>query len=56
MIKKHLSTILLGTSLLILSILSLFIGVMDLELKVLLSGGGGMERNIFLLPGPLTKE
>ena len=49
MIKKHLSSILLGTALLIISILSLFIGVMDLDWKALLSGGGGMERNIFLL-------
>ena len=33
----------------IISILSLFIGVMDLDLKALLSGGSGMELNIFLL-------
>lgn len=49
MIKKHLSSILLGTALLIISILSLFVGVMDLDWKGLLSGGNGMERNIFLL-------
>ena len=49
MIKKHLSSILLGTALLIISILSLFVGVMDLDWKALLSGGNGMERNIFLL-------
>jgi iron complex transport system permease protein len=49
MIKKHLSSILLGTALLIISILSLFIGVMDIDLKVLLSGGNGMQLNIFLL-------
>ena len=49
MIRKHLSSILLGTALLIISILSLFIGVMDLDLKALLSGGSGMELNIFLL-------
>ena len=49
MIKKHLSSILLGTALLIVSMLSLFIGVMDIDLKALLSGGNGMELNIFLL-------
>ena len=49
MIKKHLSSILLGTALLIISILSLFIGVIDIDLKALLSGGSGMELNIFLL-------
>lgn len=49
MIKKHLSTIVLGTSLLILSILSLFIGVMELDLNRLLSDGSAMERNVFLL-------
>jgi iron complex transport system permease protein len=49
MIKKHLSSILLGTALLIISILSLFAGVMDLDWKALLSGENGMERNIFLL-------
>ena len=47
--KKHLSTVILGTLLLIISILSLLIGVMDLDLSRLLSGGGGMERSIFLL-------
>ena len=49
MIKKHLSSILLGTALFIVSMLSLFIGVMDIDLKALLSGGNGMELNIFLL-------
>ena len=49
MIKKHLSSILLGTALLIISILSLFIGVMDIDLKALFSGGNGMELDIFLL-------
>ena len=49
MIKKHLSSIRLGTALLIISIVSLFIGVMDIDLKALLSGGNGMELNIFLL-------
>ena len=47
--KKHLSTIILGTSLLIVSILSLFAGAMDIDLNTLLSGGSGMERSIFLL-------
>ena len=49
MIKKHLSSILLGTSLLIVSVLSLFIGVMEIDWKALLSGGSGMELRIFLL-------
>ena len=49
MIRKHLSSILLGTALLIISILSLFIGVMDIDWKALFSGGNGMELNIFLL-------
>jgi iron complex transport system permease protein len=48
-IKKHLSTMLLGLSLLILSVLSLFVGVMEIDLPGLLSGGSGMERSIFLL-------
>lgn len=48
-IKKHLSTLLLGTSLLIISILSLFVGVIDIDLNTLLSGGAGMELKIFLL-------
>lgn len=46
--KKHLSTIILGTLLLIISIISLFIGVIDINLNALLSGGG-MELRIFLL-------
>ena len=49
MIKKHSSTILLGTSLLAVSILSLFIGVADIDLNALFSDGGETERNIFLL-------
>ena len=49
MISKHLSSILLGTALLIISILSLFIGVMEIDWKALFSGGNGMELNIFLL-------
>ena len=48
-IKKHLSTLLLGTSLLIISILSLFVGVIDIDLNTLLSAGDGMELKIFLL-------
>ncbi len=47
--KKYGSTILLGTALLILSISSLFIGVMDIDLHGLLSSGEGMEWKIFLL-------
>lgn len=49
MIKKHLSSILLGTSLLIVSVLSLFIGVMEIDWRSLFSGGSGMELRIFLL-------
>ena len=49
MIKKHLSSILLGTSLLFVSVLSLFIGVMEIDWRSLLSGGSGMELRIFLL-------
>lgn len=48
-IKKHLSTLLLGTSLLIISVLSLFVGVIDIDLNTLLFGGDGMELKIFLL-------
>lgn len=48
-IKKHLSTLLLGTSLLIISVLSLFVGVIDMDLNTLLFGGDGMELKIFLL-------
>ena len=47
--KKHLSTILLGTLLFIISIVSLFIGVIDMDLNTLLFGGEGMELKIFLL-------
>lgn len=47
MIKKHLSTVLLGTSLLILSILSLFVGVMELDVGTLRSGG--MEWKVLLM-------
>ena len=49
MIKKHVSTIILGTTLLSISILSLFIGVTDIDLSTLLSDGNSMELNIFLL-------
>ena len=47
--RKHLSTICLATSLLILSILSLFVGVVNIDLNTLLSGGDGMTLKIFLL-------
>lgn len=49
MTKKYLSTILLGNALLIISILSLFVGAIDIDLNTLLSGGDGMEMKIFLL-------
>lgn len=48
-IKKYLSTLLLGSSLLIISMVSLCIGVIDIHLSTLLSGGDGMELKIFLL-------
>lgn len=48
-IKKHLSTLLLGTLLMIISVLSLFVGVIDIDLNTLLFGGDGMELKIFLL-------
>ena len=47
MIQKHRSTIFLAVSLLITSIFSLFVGVIDIDLKTLLTGG--MELEIFLL-------
>ena len=47
--KKHMSTILLGTTLLILSLISLFVGVIDIDWNMLMSGGDGMELKIFLL-------
>ena len=48
-IKKYFSTVLLGTALLILSVLSLFIGVTDMDRNTLLSGGDGMGLKILLL-------
>ena len=48
-IRKHLSTIILGTSLLIVSVISIFIGVIDIDLHSLFAGGDGMELKIFLL-------
>ena len=48
-IKKYLSTLLLGTLLLIISVLSLFVGVIDIDLNTLLFGGDGMELKIFFL-------
>ena len=47
--RKHLSTILLASALLIVSILSLFVGVIDIDPGALLSGGIVMELQIFLL-------
>ena len=49
LIRKHLSTIILGTSLLIVSVISIFIGVIDIDLHSLFAGGDGMELKIFLL-------
>jgi len=48
-LKKHLSTKILGTLLLSLSVCSLFVGATDIDLKALLSGGEGTELKIFLL-------
>lgn len=48
-VKKYVSTLLLGTALIIMSILSLFVGVIDIDISALLSGGEGMELKIFLL-------
>lgn len=47
--KRHLSSVLLGGALLVLSVLSLFLGVVDIGWRELLAGGGGMELKIFLL-------
>ena len=49
MFKKYFSTILLGASLLVISLFSLFIGVADIDLNTLLSDGGGMKVKIFFL-------
>ena len=48
-IRKHLSTIVIGILLLIISVWSLFIGVIDLDLSSLLLNGNSMEWKIFLL-------
>ncbi|MGN1314818.1 MAG: ABC transporter permease [Lachnospiraceae bacterium] len=48
-IRRNLSTIILGVALLIVSILSLFIGVININLTTLLSGTGGMELKVFFL-------
>ena len=45
--KQYRSTVFLGAALLVTSILSLFVGVIDIDLKKLLTGG--MELDIFLL-------
>lgn len=47
--KNHRSTIILGSLLLIISVLSLFIGVMDIDLSTLFTEGNEMEIKIFLL-------
>ena len=48
-IRKYLSTIILSVALLVVSVWSLFIGVIDINLNTLLAGGDGMELKIFLL-------
>lgn len=47
--KGFISTAILSVMLVILSSLSLFIGVIDIDLNTLLSGGDGMELKVFLL-------
>lgn len=49
MIRKHVSTIVLGALLLVASIASLFIGAVDIRLSSLFASGDGMELKIFLL-------
>lgn len=49
MLKKYGSTLILGVSLLILSALSLFVGVIDIDGNTLFSGGDSMALKIFLL-------
>lgn len=49
MMKKYASSIVLGTALLLLSVQSLFIGVLDIDLHLLLSADTGTESNVFLL-------
>ena len=48
-LKNHRSTIILGSLLLIISVLSLFVGVMDIDLSTLFTEGNEMEIKIFLL-------
>ena len=45
----QLQEIFLGVGLLILSVISLFTGVIDIDLNTLLAGGDGMEMKVFLL-------
>lgn len=47
--RKNLSTIILAAALLVVSFLSLFVGVIDIHLGALLSGTGGMEFKVFFL-------
>lgn len=47
--KTGISTWVLGGLLLLASFLSLFVGVIDLDVRLLLGGGNAMEWNIFLL-------
>lgn len=47
--NKYISTFVLGIMLFVLSILSLFIGVIDIDLHSLMTGADGMEMKIFLL-------
>ena len=47
--KRYFLTILLAAMLLVLSVASLFVGAMKIDLSALFSGGEGMELKIFLL-------
>lgn len=47
--KSYFSTVILAVILFVVSIMSLFVGAIDIDMKTLLSGGDGLELKIFLL-------
>lgn len=49
MLKNNMSTIILGILLIIISIMSLFTGVIDIDMRTIFSGVDGMEFKIFIL-------
>ena len=49
MFRNNMSTIILGMLLLIISVLSLFVGVIDIDMHTVFSGTDGMELKIFIL-------